>query len=58
MAYATAPALALEIERKAEEVRRLAALSEAAELERLRDETAALQAIIAEAARLQLLERP
>jgi len=58
MANATAPALALEIERKAEQVRRLAALGEAAELDRLRDATAVLQAMIAEAARLRLLERP
>lgn len=58
MAIATASGLAQQIERKAEQVRRLAAPGEAAELERLRDETAALQAMIAEAARLQLLERP
>src|SRR5688500_9272199 len=49
--------IALEIEQKAEEVRRLAAPHEAVELDRLRDETAMLQAMIAEAMRLRLLER-
>ena len=58
MANGTAPGIAQQIERKAEQVRRLAVPGEEAELDRLRDETAALQAMIAEAARLQLLERP
>jgi hypothetical protein len=49
--------VAIEIEQKAEELRRLAS-SEGIEIERLRDETAALQAMLAEAARLQLQERP
>ena len=58
MANAIAPTSAREIEQKAEQVRRLAASDEAAGLDRLRDETAALQVMIAEAARLQLLETP
>lgn len=44
-----------EIERQSEDVRRLA-LADALELERLRDETATLQAMIAEATRLRLRE--
>ncbi len=58
MANAIAPTIALKIEQKAEQLLRLAAPAEAVELDRLRDETAALQAIIAEAARVQLLESP
>lgn len=58
MAKAIAPTVALAIEKKAEEVRRLAALDKTAELDRLRDETAALQTMIAEAVRQRLLENP
>ena len=54
---AITPAMALKIEQKAEEVRRLAARDEAGELDRLRDATATLQVMIAEAARLQRLQR-
>ena len=50
--------LARAIERKAGELRLLAAPDENLELDRLRDEAAALQSLIAEAARMQLLERP
>src|SRR5687768_1208152 len=50
--------LELAIEQKADNVRLLATPDEGLELDRLRDETAALQTLIAEAARLQLLERP
>ena len=51
------PAIAMDIEQQAEEVLRLAAADQALEYERLRDETASLQAMIAEATRLQLKER-
>ena len=51
------PAIAMDIERQAEEVRRLAATDQALEYDRLRDETAALQVMIAEATRLELIER-
>lgn len=57
MAEAITSAIALEIGQKAEEVRRLAAPDEVLELDRLRDETAALQALIAEAVLLQPAER-
>ena len=50
MTKAIMATIELAIEEKAEEVRRLAALSETLELDRLRDETAALQVLIAEAA--------
>jgi hypothetical protein len=50
--------IAQAIEHKAHELRFLAGPSDGLELDRLRDETAALQAPIAEAARLQLQERP
>lgn len=58
MAKAIAPTVARAIEKKAEEVRRLAALEQAVELDRLRDEAAALQMMIAEAVRLRSLEQP
>ena len=50
--------LARAIEHKAGELRLLAAPDERLALDRLRDEAAALQSLIAEAARMQLLERP
>ena len=50
--------LELAIEHKADNVRLLATPEQGIELGRLRDETAALQSLIAEASRLQLLERP
>src|SRR5688572_16525120 len=58
MAKAIAPTVARAIEKKAEEVRRLAALEPVVELDRLRDEAAALQMMIAEAVRLRSLEQP
>lgn len=45
--------IALQIEQKAEEVRRLAVPDETLQIDRLRDETAALQVLIAEAALMQ-----
>jgi hypothetical protein len=57
MAKAMTSAIAQEIGRKAEEVRRLAGPDDVLELDRLRDETAALQALIAEAALQQPPDR-
>ena len=57
MAEWTRPAIATNIAQQAEQVRRLAAADQALEYDRLRDETASLQAMIAEATRLQLMER-
>ena len=54
MAQQSGPGVALEIGRKAEELRLLAASDEGVPIERLREETATLQALLAEAARLQL----
>jgi hypothetical protein len=53
MARAILSTIGLAIEQKAEEVRRLAVPDETLELDRLRDETAALQVLIAEAALMQ-----
>lgn len=50
MTKAVKPTIALAIEQKAEVVRRLAAPADTFEIDRLRDETAALQVLIAEAA--------
>ena len=49
--------LAHAIEKKAEQVRQLACLADGLEVDRLRDEAAALQAIISEATRLRVQER-
>lgn len=49
--------LAHAIEKKAEELRKLAGLADQLEVERLRDEAAALQAMISEATRLRIQER-
>ena len=57
MAQQSGPGVAIEIGRKAEELRLLAASDEGVPIERLREETATLQALLAEAARLQLRER-
>jgi hypothetical protein len=53
MTPASTPDLITEIGRKTAQLGQIARRGEALELDRLRDETAALQALIAEAQRLQ-----
>jgi hypothetical protein len=53
MAHVRTPEMAIEIEVQAAKVQRLAGLGKSLPLERLRDETAALQVLIAEATSLE-----